>query len=227
MAQSYDPRVVWGAVIPQEQPVEGPNERCIEIPLALEVMQITRPGRVLDAGCALNGHLADTMQARVYHFTQNIVSETAYAHTDRPLSYVSGDLRDLTLFADGGFDRTVCVSTLEHVGMDNTTYNGPVEACPGSMLKAVKELCRVTKTALLITVPYNQTPIQCAQWRFFDIPAIVQVAKMAFNFGYRIDTLFYGKTAGGWYGGSPSPVEASMVGFPNSVNAMVCLRCQR
>jgi hypothetical protein len=182
------------------------------------------PGRVLDAGCALNGHLRTDMAATVYHLTQNVASETTYAHSVRPLSYISGDLRDLSLFADGAFDRTVCVSTLEHVGLDNTTYQGPVEHCPETMLKAVKELCRVTRSALLITVPFAEPAGSCDQWRYMDRRTVGHMARILFNFGYLVDTRFYAKCPGGWYGGSESPVEASPDNFPQTVNAIVCLR---
>lgn len=217
----------WSEPIPASLPVTGPNERCIEIPLALEIMALDKPGRVFDAGCALNGHLHDDLTATVYHLTQNIASETAYAHTARPLSYISGDLRDLSLFADGAFDRTVCVSTLEHVGLDNTTYRGPREHCPQTMFRAVKELCRVTRTALLLTVPFSEPGMSCAQWRFLDTHTVGHMAKLAFNFGYRVDVRFYATTEGGWYGGSLDPVPANPTGFPHRVNAIVCLRCER
>jgi len=217
--------VTWGAYIPADFPVGGiTSERCIELPLAREVMQLDKPGHVLDAGCALNGSLIDDLHARVFHLTQNVGSETAYAHTASPLSYISGDLRDLSLFTTGGFDRTVCVSTLEHVGFDNSTYGGPVERRPETMFKAVKELCRVTKSELLITVPFSEPGRSCEEWRYLDIRAVAHVAKILFNFGFSVDTRFYGRCPAGWYGGGSEPVEADMTEFPYRVNAIVCLR---
>lgn len=217
-------RVVWGASLSPAEPVEGINERCIELPLALDVMALQRPGRVLDAGCALNGHLSEHMEASVFHLTQNVVSEKNYGHLTRPLSYVSADLRDLSVFADGAFDRTVCVSTLEHVGLNNATYLGSVETCPESMCDAVRELCRVTAHALLITVPFCDPPQGCEQWRFLGLRDLQQMARILFTHGFDAETRFYAKTDGGWYGGALDPVEANMEGFPESVNAIACLR---
>jgi len=221
----YDPRVVWGDLIPSSAPVEGVNERCIEVPLALEVLNLMRPGRVLDAGCSLNGKLAPEMCATVYHLTQNVASEPQYAHNRYALSYVSGDLRDLSLFAGAAFDRTVCVSTLEHVGLDNSTYGGPEESCPDTMLKAVRELCRVTRSELLMTVPFAEPVVSNAQWRFLGIATLGRMVRIAMDNGFTVDMRFYAKCDGGWYGGETQPVEASDEGFPDAVNAIACLRC--
>jgi len=216
--------VSWGVLIPKDAPVECPNERGIELPLAREVLQFTQPGRILDAGCALNGFVGDDCQAQVFHLTQNITSETAYEHKTHPLSYISGDLRDLGYFAGGAFDRTACVSTLEHVGLDNRTYQGPVENEPRTAMKALQELCRVTRHAIIVTVPFADPPYECTQWRYFNKRGIGQMAWMLQNFGLTVDVRFYAKCAGGWYGGDTSPVEASAEGFPESVNAVACLR---
>lgn len=221
----FSPRVIWGDVIEHDAPIEGPNERCIELPLALDVMALDRPGRVLDAGCSLNGFLNDDMQATVYHLTQNIFSERAYEHKVKPLSYISADLRDLSIFAGAAFDRTVCVSTLEHVGLDNASYGGPVEECPETMPKAVKELCRVTRSELFITVPYAEPAFHCTQWRFLGKQHVKAMTFLIEQFGFQVNVRYYAKTAGGWYGGGTAPVEAIPEGFPHIVNAIVCLRC--
>lgn len=225
LPRNFDPRVTWGDRIPQDAPVDGPNERCIELPLALEVMQLQRPGRVLDAGCAVNGHLPAEVHADVMHLTQNISSENTYEHKVTPLSYVSADLRDLSMFAGAAFDRTVCVSTLEHVGLDNSGYKGPEEACPDTMPKAVKELCRVTRSELLITVPYAEPPWHCSKWRYLGNQHLRAMKFLIEQFGFQVELRYYAKTDGGWYGGETSPVDASPAGFPQIVNAIVCFRC--
>jgi len=225
MGKLYDPRVIWGDLIPSSDPVEGVNERCIEVPLALEVMSLMRPGRVLDAGCSLNGKLSAEMHATVFHLTQNVASEVQYAHNKYALSYISGDVRDLSLFAGASFDRTVCVSTLEHVGLDNSGYLGAEEACPDTMFKGVRELCRVTRSELFITVPYSEPVVKHSQWRFIGNDALGRMARIVTDYGFRGELRFYAKCAGGWYGGDTQPVEASPEGFPASVNAIACLRC--
>lgn len=222
---SVGSRVIWGVFIPPTDPIEGVNERCIELPLALDVLALDRPGRVLDAGCALNGHLLPEIQASVYHLTQNIASEHVFAHATSPLSYLSGDLRDLTLFAGAAFDRVVCISTLEHVGLDNSGYLAAVEKLPHTMYFAVKELVRITRTELLITVPYSEPAMSCAQWRFLGEGDLAAMAGVAERRGFTTELRYYAKTEGGWYGGDTVPVEASRKDFPQSVNAIACLRC--
>jgi len=52
----------------------------------------------------------------------------------------------------------VCISTLEHVGMDNLRYGGALETDPASAVRAVGELLRVIVAGgeLLLTVPYGR-----------------------------------------------------------------------
>ena len=79
---------------------------------------------------------------------------------DRGISYVYADLRELP-FRDAWFDTVVSVSTLEHVGMDNTRYGGHAARAqePDEALRAATgELRRVTRPGgqILITVPFGR-----------------------------------------------------------------------
>ncbi len=224
-----DPRVQWGHDIPADDPIPGVNERCIEIPLGTEVLAFPTAGRVLDAGCAMNGHVPEeTVVADVWHLTQHIASEHLVIPTARSVrrSYLSCDLRDLP-FRGGLFDRVVCISTLEHVGMDNQGYGGETETNPASMLDAVYELFRVTKRDLLLTVPYADPAPRCAQWRFLNRADLHRIVVISRDFAFRVEVRFYAKTEGGWYGGGQQPVPASPKDFPQSVNAIACLRFWR
>jgi SAM-dependent methyltransferase len=83
------------------------------------------------------------------------------AHWRLGVSYVFGDLRDLD-FRDSRFDSIACISTIEHIGMDNSMYAGPAEIArrgdPREFLLAVKELKRVLKPGgvLYITFPFGR-----------------------------------------------------------------------
>lgn len=61
-------------------------------------------------------------------------------------------------FADGAFDLVLCVSTLEHVGADNTGYGLDAEDDGASRLTALRELRRVLAAdgRLLITLPCGE-----------------------------------------------------------------------
>jgi hypothetical protein len=220
--------VHWGGVIPEAQALTFPNERCIEVPLGYEAAELHQPGWVLDAGCGLNRHMGKSYgTASVLHVTQSLRSEDITVGSGRR-SYMEADLRNLRIFASGGFERTVCLSTLEHIGMDNTVYGGPVEADPQSMLAAVHELCRVTRRVLLLTVPFNAGKFACPEWRYFHPDDLADLAHLAADYGFTSDVRFYAKNdAGKWYGGERTPAAATQTDFPGKVNAFAAMRCVR
>jgi len=136
----------------------GGNERVIEIPWLLA----QRPhGKMLDAGSALNHtEYLDQLQPSLeaLHIV-TLVYEGA-ASPERDISYVYADLRALP-YADEYFDTIACISTLEHVGMDNTGYgsDAPPSSDPAREVDlAVAELARVLKKGgrLFVTVPYGR-----------------------------------------------------------------------
>jgi hypothetical protein len=205
-----------------QTPIQGGNERCVEIPLGLQVADLETPGWVLDAGCALNGHLPIVGCASVVHLTQNIQSEKQYL-SEAKRSYVSGDLRDLRIFTDGAFDRTVCISTLEHVGLDNASYHGPRESNPASAILAFLELLRVTRHRLLVTVPFGWKGEVFDAWRFFDRDGIDELRDCAIDAGYQVHISYYGKHADGhWHRGpSRQPSEDEPLDIPDGTVAGV------
>ncbi|MDX1929808.1 MAG: class I SAM-dependent methyltransferase [Pirellulaceae bacterium] len=77
-------------------------------------------------------------------------------------SYVYGDLRELAL-KDACMDVVTCISTLEHVGMDNTrfyTADEQYQECDANAyLHVVDQLRRVTKPGgkVFITVPFGRS----------------------------------------------------------------------
>jgi len=160
----------------------GFSERVVELPLALAVAQLDAPGNVLDAGAALNlpglRQLLGPPTARLTHFTLSSDAEPLLPASDR-VSYQFGDLR-ATDFRDGAFDRIVCISTLEHVGMDNRIYGGPAEAQPETCRAAVEELLRILAPdgRLLITVPYGQARMY-SWFRVFGADELQEVLAIA------------------------------------------------
>jgi ubiquinone/menaquinone biosynthesis C-methylase UbiE len=61
-------------------------------------------------------------------------------------------------FEDNVFDAIFCVSTLEHVGMNNTIYGLGVEDDHVSQLDAMREMYRILKPKgkLLLTLPFGK-----------------------------------------------------------------------
>ena len=128
------------------------DERVIELPWVLSRL---RPGRALEVGYAFAEppYLAALLRAGFAELTG-----VDLAAADVPgMATVQADVRDLP-FEGGSFDLVLCVSTLEHVGADNTGYGLEAEADAGSQLTALRELRRVLAAdgRLLITVPCGE-----------------------------------------------------------------------
>ncbi len=140
----------------------GLDERCVEYPWVLSRLP-AQALVVLDAGSILN-HSAvlglPLWQGRQLHITTLDDEGRAFSPHCQPV-YTYQDLRHLN-YGDGYFDAVLCVSTLEHVGMDNTfLYTQDAnkkEHARDAYLTAVKELKRVLKKggALYVTVPYGR-----------------------------------------------------------------------
>lgn len=135
------------------------DERAVEYPWLFSRLNIEKR-LLLDAGSALN------FQYLLFNKWLNprclVVYTLAPEHVVRKsnISYVYGDLRN-TILKSECFDEIVCISTIEHIGMNNqflyskdSIYN---EFKPDSSIDAVKELKRLLKPGgkLFITVPYG------------------------------------------------------------------------
>jgi SAM-dependent methyltransferase len=128
----------------------GTDERPIEIPWCLA--RYGGEPRVLDAGYAFAepAYLA----ALVALGAQRLVGVDLVAADVPGLESVVADLRELP-FADGSFDVAIAISTLEHVGADNTQYGLAAEDDGASLVQALRELRRALAAdgRLLVTVP--------------------------------------------------------------------------
>jgi Methyltransferase domain len=137
----------------------GLDERVVELPWVLA----QRPsGRVLDAGSSLNhGHVLDRVLPLVdaLHVVTLVPEEQSFP--ERGVSYLYADLRDLPL-RDDLYDTVVCISTLEHVGMDTARFGGESARAEDPAVearKALGELRRVARSGamLLLTLPYGRS----------------------------------------------------------------------
>jgi SAM-dependent methyltransferase len=138
----------------------GFDERVIEYPWVLS--HLPAGGRVLDAGSTLNhAHVLDAFLPRLEALHILTLTPEAVAFPERSVSYVYGDMRDIP-YRDGFFDAIVAISSVEHVGMDNSRYGvrQPRADEPDRALRdAVEELLRVLRPTgtLLMTVPYGRS----------------------------------------------------------------------
>jgi SAM-dependent methyltransferase len=149
-----DDAVAWAAAARREgerprnltAPV-GVDERPIEIPWCLA--RYSGEPSVLDVGYAFAepAYLVGLLGLHAPKLTG-----VDLATADVPgLRSVQADLRELP-FGDAEFDVAIAISTLEHVGRDNSQYGLAAEHDDASLDTALRELRRVS-TRLLVTVP--------------------------------------------------------------------------
>jgi SAM-dependent methyltransferase len=128
------------------------DERVVEIPWVLSRLR-TR-GRVLDVGYAFAeaAYLAALLRADVDFAGVDLAERDVEG-----LELVQADVRSLP-FADRSFDQVLLVSTLEHVGADNSVYGIEGDRDDGAREAALRELARVLTRngSLLVTVPLGE-----------------------------------------------------------------------
>jgi Methyltransferase domain len=106
-------------------------------------------GRMLDAGSALNHtHVLDRLLPRVESLHIATLAPEPHAFADRGVSYVYEDLRDLP-YRGSYFDTIACISTLEHVGMDNRMYGATAPASAHPEHEAARAIADVRRVLAL------------------------------------------------------------------------------
>jgi hypothetical protein len=151
------------------------DERIVEYPWLFSRLP-PGPGVLLDAGSILNFEILldhPSLKGKTVHICTLAPEPDCF--WQKGVSYLFGDLRHLP-YRDGWFDWVVSLSTIEHVGMDNTLlYTGGdgKELRTEDYLKAVRELHRVLKPggALYASVPFGKAR-NLGWYQVFDQPMI-------------------------------------------------------
>lgn len=136
----------------------GFDERVVEYPWLLSR---GLSGRVLDAGSVLNHrHVLERVLRVAEDVTIATLAPEPTAFTALGVSYLYCDLRRLPL-RDDWFDEVVCLSTLEHVGMDNAVYGATASRADDPRAEtgaALRELLRVVRPGgrVHVSVPFGQ-----------------------------------------------------------------------
>lgn len=140
----------------------GLDERSVEYPWVFS--RISRSSkRILDAGSTfnfpfiINHPLLIDKEVSIYTYypeTNNFI--------DKRVSYQFGDLRELP-YRDNWFDEVICISTIEHIDMDNSLYGYDLDKSEKNRksydyLKVISEIRRVLKSRgqLLLTFPFGR-----------------------------------------------------------------------
>jgi hypothetical protein len=187
----------------------GLDERIVEYPWALSRLA-DGPERLLDAGSTLNyPYLLDLP---IVANKTIVILTLATSHLEaRPnVSYLFDDLRQ-TLLRDAIFDTIVCISTLEHVGLDNTrlyTADGRyAERDLTGFKPAILELRRMLAPSgrLLLTVPFGR-PEDHGWLQQFDLAGLDRIARA---FGAEpTERTFFRYTLNGWQHVDPTDCAA-------------------
>ena len=176
------------------------DERVVEYPWVLARLEAGER-RLLDAGSTLNHRflldlpVLQTRQIVIYNLApERVVSR-------RNVSYVYGDLRQ-TILGNESFDEIVCISTLEHVGMDNTrlysTDRRFSEHRPDDWQVVIQEFARLLRPRgrLFLTVPYGR--YQDLGWlQQFDRPRIERLLDTLRRVG-EVAACYYRYEPTGW-----------------------------
>ncbi len=181
----------------------GPDidERCVEYPWALANLP-AGPARMLDAGSTLNYDFLldqEAVRQKVLHILTFAPEKQAF--WNRGISYLFADLRDIPV-RDGYYDVIVCISTLEHVGCDNsrwTKQDSHREERPEDFLLAMSELRRVLRPGglLLLTVPFGAY-CHYGWFQQFNRPLLSRAID-AFGSAAECTETFYRYTSEGWH----------------------------
>jgi hypothetical protein len=195
------------------------DERIVEYPWLFSRLP-NGGGRLLDAGSALNHEfLLDqpALQKKTVHICTLAPEKDCFWR--KGISYLYEDLRQLP-YCDDLFDWIVCMSTIEHVGMDNALYTGQsasAETQPAEYLSALLELKRVLKPGrtIYVTAPFGKA----ANHRWFQVFDQRMVEKMIETFGpeeNRCDYFLY--QADGWRSCQPQEAAEARVFDVHSAN---------
>lgn len=134
------------------QAAAATDERVVEIPWVLSRLRAS--GRVLEVGYAFaeTAYLGGLLRAGV-----GLVGTDLATRDVEGMETVVADVRRLP-FPERSFDQVLLVSTLEHIGADNTQYGLGAESDGDARVEALRELKRVLRTdgSLLVTVPLGE-----------------------------------------------------------------------
>jgi SAM-dependent methyltransferase len=137
------------------------DERIIEYPWVISKLNESSK-IILDAGSTFNFDLIlEHPKLKGKEITICTLYPESPNFVERRINYVFADLRNL-LFRDNCFDTVVSISTIEHIGMDNSIYGeqsseNRLGAKSYSYLEAILEYLRVLKHdgQMLLTAPFG------------------------------------------------------------------------
>ncbi len=189
----------------------GFDERCVEYPWLFSQLH-AEPEILLAAGSVLNHDFIldqPLFQRKKLHILTLGPEDNCFWH--KGISYLYDDLRDVPI-RDDYYDTIVCLSTLEHVGYDNSFYKkdkAAREQRADDFVLAIQTLRRILKPggSLLLSVPFGAYR-QFGTFQQFDQDLLVR-AIAAFGKARKVTQTFYRYDVNGWQVASAADCAAS------------------
>ena len=175
------------------------DERVVEYPWLFT--RLADVGKMLDAGSTFNhDFLLQRPPLRGADLTIMTLAPEKRCYWHDGYSYVFGDLRS-TMFADHAFDTIASISTIEHIGLDNTMlYTGNLqdaESDEDGFVPAVREFKRIIKPGgnCFISVPFGKRD-NLGWYQVFDSAKIEKIVEAFGPASHQID--YFGYSRDGW-----------------------------
>lgn len=137
------------------------DERIVEYPWLLSRLPAEK-GKLLDAGSALNfDYLLSHKKISIKNLFISTLAPETHSYWWKGISYVYEDIREMC-YRNNYFDWIVSLSTVEHIGLDNTMLytldDSKRENNPDTYLLAIKEFYRILKPGgiLYISLPFGR-----------------------------------------------------------------------
>lgn len=178
----------------------GVDERCVEYPWLFSHLSADA-NYILDAGSILNHDFIIShsfFNSRKLHLLTSAPEQNCF--WQKSISYIFADLRNIPM-RDNYYDAIICLSTLEHVGCDNTAYTAErvySARGPNDIESVMQELRRVLKPggSLFLSVPFGSYR-NFGTFQQFD-RALLSHAAHAFGEASKHIETFYRYSMEGW-----------------------------
>lgn len=181
----------------------GIDERIVEYPWVIKSIK-DGAENILDAGSTFNfAEIISLKKLKNKNLTIFNFNEEKNNFEAATIKYEYGDLRK-NPFSNASFDEIVCISTIEHIGMDNSIYgheekNGNQEVNKSyEYVVAIEDLVRVLKTSgqLLLSFPYGVFK-NYDFFQQFDDEMVSRITKVFESKG-QCEIFYYKYTLDGW-----------------------------
>jgi|SRR5665213_487190 len=192
------------------------DERVVEYPWIFGHLSGTSKAkpRMLDAGSILNhDFILDRAPFKGGDLTIMTLAPEKYCQWYDGISYVYGDLRE-TFFKDQTFDIVICISTIEHIGLDNTLlYTSDQQRAENDdtgFLAAAREFRRILRPGGICFVSFPIGTRQNLGWyQVFDDSMVKQLVDAFAPTFYGIEYFRYSED--GWQRSDADGVKDAVV----------------